>query len=137
MGRNLTNITISGAKDASENIVLQPPERHMSISIPVSSGLSPATEDVTAAYIRLLQRRDDERDNGLAALRAEVAQMEQHMQQTATPAASRSDGGGRHRRQTPPPPPPPPPQERPHETGVDTPIWTFRISLICGPEAPR
>ncbi|KAI8555363.1 hypothetical protein RHMOL_Rhmol05G0169100 [Rhododendron molle] len=97
MGGDLTDVTISGAKDASGNIILQPPYRHMSISIPASSGLSPATEDVTAAYIRLLQRRDDERDNELAALRAEVAQMKQHMQQTAASATSRSDGNGRQR----------------------------------------
>lgn len=47
----------------------------MSIKIPASFGLSPAQDDVTPAYIRLLQRRDNERDNKLAALRAEMAQM--------------------------------------------------------------
>ena len=74
------DVTISGAKDASENVIFPPPpERHMFISLPPSSGLSPASDDVTAAYIRLLQRRDDERDNELAALKAEVAQMRQHM----------------------------------------------------------
>ncbi|KAI8535291.1 hypothetical protein RHMOL_Rhmol10G0162400 [Rhododendron molle] len=67
----------------------------MSISIPANFGPSPATDEVTAAYIRLLQRRDDERDNELTALRAEVAQMKQHIQQTATPTTSRSYGGGR------------------------------------------
>ncbi|KAI8550501.1 hypothetical protein RHMOL_Rhmol06G0111900 [Rhododendron molle] len=102
MGKDLMNVTISGAKGASGNIILPPPERHTSISILASSGLSPATEEVTAAYIRLLQRRGDERDNELAALRAEVAQMKQHMQQTAVPTTSRSGGSGRRRRQTPP-----------------------------------
>ncbi|KAI8550879.1 hypothetical protein RHMOL_Rhmol06G0141700 [Rhododendron molle] len=68
MGGDLTDGTFSGAKDASGNIILPPLERHMSISIPPSSGLSPTTEEVTAAYIRLLQRRDDERDNELADL---------------------------------------------------------------------
>ncbi|KAI8555657.1 hypothetical protein RHMOL_Rhmol05G0190500 [Rhododendron molle] len=54
MGGDLTDVTTSGAKDASGNIILSPPERRMSISTPASSGLSPAAEDVTAAYIRLL-----------------------------------------------------------------------------------
>lgn len=117
MGGDLTNVTISGAKDANGNSILPPLERHMSISIPTSSGLSPAQDDVTAAYIRLLQRRDDERNNELVALRAEMAQMKQHMQEVA-PATSRSAGDWRRQRQT----PPPPPQEQPFETG-------YRVSV--------
>ncbi|KAI8529997.1 hypothetical protein RHMOL_Rhmol11G0019800 [Rhododendron molle] len=111
MGGDLVDVTILGAKDANGNIILPPPEWRMSISIPASSGLSPATEEVTVAYLRLLQRRDDERDNELAVIRAEVAQMKQHMQQTAVPATSRSSGSGRRLRQTPPPPPSPSPPE--------------------------
>ncbi|KAI8543347.1 hypothetical protein RHMOL_Rhmol08G0209900 [Rhododendron molle] len=64
MGGDLTDVTTSGAKDASGNIILPPPERHMSISTPASSGLSPAAEDVTAAYIRLLQRRESTSNYG-------------------------------------------------------------------------
>ncbi|KAI8530085.1 hypothetical protein RHMOL_Rhmol11G0027900 [Rhododendron molle] len=45
MGRDLTEVTILGAKDASGNIILPASERHMSISIPASFGLSPATEE--------------------------------------------------------------------------------------------
>ncbi|KAI8551119.1 hypothetical protein RHMOL_Rhmol06G0160400 [Rhododendron molle] len=116
MGGDLMDVTISGAKDANRNLIIPPLERHMSISIPASSRLPPAQDDVMAAYIRLLQRRDDEKDNELAALKVELAQMKQHMQEVA-PATSRSAGDRRQRRQTPPPPPLPPPQEQPYDTG--------------------
>lgn len=94
MGRELIDGTVSGMKNPTP-----PPFQHplllghLSISIPPNSVLSLSKDD-TATYVYLLQRRDEERDDGMVALRAEMAQMKQFMDLNV-PATSRSTGGRR------------------------------------------